>query len=164
MTANALSGEAVVLFWRGFNLERKANYVREFVDCEYVEWSDEQRDEIYTALHKKLRKGLLDSRVQWNGYHVEKIQGLVAEFVKDDARPTAAAKLHIEFRRPSSDATPSPSAARPGGAQVRSVGCGTSASVHNLRMQIERQKTESRMRLNGDLDEEPEVFKWSKRR
>ena len=168
LTANALSGEAVVLFWRGFNLERKAGYVREFVDCEYVERSDEHREEIYRALHKKLRKGFLDSRVLWNGYHIDKIQGLVVELVEEENPKTGAVQkvLSIVFQQPGSGGSNAPAAAGSAATRAqRGVGCGAAASVHNLRMQIERQKTEHQMRLDGELDDEPEYTStWSKRR
>lgn len=167
LTAGAFQGEAIVLFWRGFSREKKAQHVREFVDCEFVEWAAADRDAVYAALFKELRAGRLDSRVQWNGYHIEKLLGFVAE--RRATSKTAPPTVHVEFQCPGDKSSGDKSRGKRPGMSGETVAkpkrCTTAAkhssatlagalSVRNLRMQIERQKIESGMRLRGELDED----------
>lgn len=166
LTAGAFQGEAIVLFWRGFSREKKAQHVRDFVDCEFVEWAASDRDVVYAALFKELRAGRLDSRVQWNGYHIEKLLGFVAE--RRATSKTVPPTVHVEFQCPGDSSSDKSRGKRPGVSgktAAKPKRCTTAAkhssatlsgalSVRNLRMQIERQKIESGMRLRGELDEE----------
>ena len=173
-TLVANDSTSVILFWRGLSIALKKKYIREFVECEYTHLSEDQRERVYSELDKKMLRGTLDSRVQWNGYHIECVRGLsvtlppsptddgnddsevsatsktesaivMIDFVDDESSDTKKAAVPKKKRKDASSTTTTSS---------------TTPSVRNLRTQIQRQKKEAQMRLNGELDDVEDVYKY----
>lgn len=171
----AKDSNGVIMFWRGLSIALKRKYIREFVECEYTHLHKDQQERVYDELNSKMLRGTLDSRIQWNGYHIECVRGLSVTL---PAAPTddgdseesevSAVKVDstdvvIDFIDNQSD-TAKKSATAP--AKKRSVASATMSnapSVHNLRTQIQRQKKEAQMRLRGELDDaEDDVYRYNK--
>lgn len=144
VTMYALNNGKITLFWNAIDMARKKKFVREYVDCEHKDLSAEWRQEIFDKLHEKLQSGHLDSRVCWNGYFIESIDGFVVEVIAEEGegKKKKAPALRAEFVRKKIIKKKS--------SKPKKEERGT---IHNLRMHIARKKMGVRVGEFGEVDE-----------
>ena len=137
----ALNNGKITLFWDAIDLKRKRTFLHEYVECEHKDLRAEWRQEIFDTLHEKLQSGHLDSRICWNGYYIESIDGFTVRVIADDdsADDAATPRLCAEFERKA--------VAKKKTSKPRKKEQGT---IHNLRMHIARKKRAAQV---GEFEE-----------